>query len=718
MNDPFQQLAPFIQEYIRRERWDELRPVQLAAIPAILDADNHVLLSSGTASGKTEAAFLPIISALIEQPPESVGVLYISPLKALINDQFQRLDGLLEGSDIPVQGWHGDVAQGAKQRFLRKGRGILQITPESLESMLLRRQQDLGRLFHDLRFVVLDEVHALINSDRGRQVLCLLQRLERVQPRPPRRIGLSATIGAPERVGAWLAGGTGREVSLVEANAGRRLVHLGLEHFILATEGTTPGLYDHMAELVTAWPKTLVFVNTRADAEEVVYNLKRRRPEERNAGIHAHHGNVSATLREAAEADMRDETRHSCVAATVTLELGIDIGTLDQVLQLNTTSSVSSLVQRLGRSGRRNNPPRMFLYSTEDEPLPVSDPVRRIPWRMLQAIAIVQLYHEERWVEPPQIPDLPTSLLVQQTLSVLAAGHDMQPRDLAQRVLTLSPFMAVTTEQFRLLLQHLLRLDVLERSEIGELLIGQKGERIVSNWRFLATFETKVEYTVRAGAREIGSIQSLPTVGDVFRLAGRAWEVTELDPERRIIFVKQTRGRALATWTGAGPPLHRRIAQRLRQVLAEDTQYPWLQSNALQRLASARQLARTSRFDCVSLHDIGGASCLLLPWSGTREVDTLRRVLAWAGLEIKLVSWPYALEIRGASSRDLRERLRHLRDNMPDAGKLALHVTDEELPRDKFDRYVPEALLRAAWAADVLDVAGARQILEKTVSEE
>ncbi len=717
MSDPFQLLAPFIQEYIRRERWDELRPIQLAAIPAILETENHVLLSSPTASGKTEAAFLPIISALVERPPESIGALYISPLKALINDQFQRLDGLLEGSDIPVQGWHGDVAQGAKQRFLREGRGILQITPESLEAMLMRRHLDLGRLFHDLRFVVLDEVHAFINSDRGRQVLCQLQRLQHVQQHPPRRIGLSATIGEPEQVGAWLAGSTRKDVSLVEADANRRRVHLGLEHFILTPEGENPGPYDHMAELVAARPKTLVFVNTRADAEEVVYNLKRRRPEEHNAAIHAHHGSVSATLREAAEADMRDETRHACVAATVTLELGIDIGALDQVLQLNTTSSVSSLVQRLGRSGRRNNPPRMFLYSTEDEPLPVADPVRQIPWRMLQAIAIVQLYHEERWVEPPQIPALPTSLLVQQTLSVLAAGHGMQPRDLAQCVLTLSPFMAVTTEQFRLLLQHLLRLDVLERSEIGELLIGQKGERIVSNWRFLATFETKVEYTVRAGAREIGSIQSLPTVGDVFRLAGRAWEVTDLDPERRIVFVKQTRGRTLATWTGAGPPLHRRIAQRLRQVLTEDTQYPWLQPNAVQRLASARQLARTSRFDYVSLHDIGGTSCLLLPWSGTREVDTLLRMLAWAGLEAYVIAWPYALGIKGNSHKALRERVKQLLKNIPDTQTLAESVPANLLPRDKFDRYVPEALLRAAWAADVLDVAGAREIVENLVSE-
>lgn len=715
MSDPFHQLAPFVQEYIWRERWDELRPVQLTAIPAILDTDNHVLLCSGTASGKTEAAFLPIITDLIERPPDSIGALYVSPLKALINDQFQRLDGLLEGSDVPVQGWHGDVSQSAKQRFLREGRGILQITPESLEAMLLRRHLELKRLFHDLRFVVVDEVHAFINSDRGRQVLCQLQRLERVQPRPPRRIGLSATIGEPERVGAWLAGSCDREVSIIDEEKGRRRVQLGMEHFILPEEGDNPTLFDDMAELVSRCPKTLVFVNTRSDVEGVVYNLKRRQAVIGDAAIHAHHGNVAAALREAAEAEMRDETRHSCVAATVTLELGIDIGTLDQVLQLNTTSSVSSLVQRLGRSGRRNNPPRMFLYSTEGAHSPDDHVARLIPWHMLQAIAIVQLYHEERWVEPPMIPSLPTSLLVQQTLSILAAGHGMPARELAHKVLTLSPFAEVAPDQFRELLRHLLRKEMIEQIEDGELLVATKGERIVNDWHFYATFETRVEFSVRAGAREIGSIQSAPPVGEVFRLAGRAWEVLELDEERRIVFVKNARGRTPASWTGEGPPLHRRIAQRVRQVLAENIQYPWLKPGAQQRLASARRLARASNFHRQSLHDTGRGRWLLLPWSGTREVDTLLQILKRSGLKTRGIAHPWSLEIRGADKTDIRAGFARLLDNLPGAEVLAADIPPAELPIGKFDRYVPESLLRKAQAADVMDVAGARQILEQAI---
>lgn len=717
MSDPFSQLAPFVQEYIRRERWDELRPVQLAAIPAILETDDHVLLCSGTASGKTEAAFLPIITELLERPPNSVGVIYISPLKALINDQFQRLDGLLDDSDIPVQGWHGDVPQSTKQRFLRQGRGILQITPESLEAMLLRRHLELGRLFHDLRFVVLDEVHAFINSDRGRQVLCQLQRLELVQRQPPRRIGLSATVGEPERVGAWLAGSTDRKVSVIEEDAGRRRIYLGQEHFVYSEKEGNPDLFDDMAELVGLVPKTLIFVNTRADVEDVVYNLKRRQPVIGDTAVHAHHGSVSAPLREAAETEMRDGTQNSCIAATVTLELGIDIGTLDQVLQLNTTSSVSSLVQRLGRSGRRYNPPRMFLYSTEKESAPNAPAAQLIPWQMLQAIAIVQLFHEERWVEPPQPPSLPTSLLVQQTLSILASSGGLHPRVLASKVLTLTPFAAVSLDQFRDLLRHLLQREIIEQIDRGELLVAPAGERIVNDWHFYATFESRVEFGVRAGTRVIGSVQSPPPKGEVFLLAGRAWEVKEIDERRFIVFVKDARGRTPATWRGEGPPLHDRIAKRVRQVIAEDSQYPWLKSRARTRLASARKLARECHFHCRSLHDIGGGRCLLLPWSGTREINTLLRILAWGGFEVRESIRHYVLEISKGKdnvSRDITDLL----NDLPDSQILAAAIPAAELPLGKFDRYTPESLLREAHAMDVLDVERARLVLEQAIARD
>ena len=234
--NPFYRLAPFIQEYSYQQGWDELRAVQVQASEAILDTPNHVLITSGTASGKTEAAFLPALTELYNKPSTTIGIMYIGPLKALINDQFQRLQGLLEESGIPVQGWHGDIDQGKKHKFLKQAQGVLQITPESLEAMLINRHNELGRLFGDLRYVIIDEVHAFISSDRGRQVMCQLQRLARYQAKPARRIGLSATLGEPALAQTWLAGGTNLPVVLIQDLTKQRGILIGLDHFYIKPE--------------------------------------------------------------------------------------------------------------------------------------------------------------------------------------------------------------------------------------------------------------------------------------------------------------------------------------------------------------------------------------------------------------------------------------------------------------------------------------------------
>ena len=191
----FDRYAPFVQDYIYRNGWESLRAIQVAAADAIFNTDENVLLTASTASGKTEAAFFPIITLFSEDPPSSIGCIYIGPLKALINDQFQRLNDLCEEADIPVWHWHGDVAQSHKERLMKHPSGILQITPESLEALLLHKHAAIPKLFHDLRFVVIDEVHSLLRGDRGGQTLCLIERLSRLAGVKPRRIGLSATIG-------------------------------------------------------------------------------------------------------------------------------------------------------------------------------------------------------------------------------------------------------------------------------------------------------------------------------------------------------------------------------------------------------------------------------------------------------------------------------------------------------------------------------------------
>lgn len=242
----FDRYAPFVQDFIYNHNWENLRSIQVAAADAIFNTDENVLLTASTASGKTEAAFFPILTELWENPPASVGAIYIGPLKALINDQFYRLGDLCEEADIPVWHWHGDVSASHKAKMLKHPSGILQITPESLEALLMHKHAAVPRLFCDLRYVVIDEVHSLLRGDRGGQTLCLIERLGRMAGVNPRRIGLSATIGDPERTGAFLASGTGRGCIIPRFEEPRRVWRLSMEHFyITGPQATERALQDH-----------------------------------------------------------------------------------------------------------------------------------------------------------------------------------------------------------------------------------------------------------------------------------------------------------------------------------------------------------------------------------------------------------------------------------------------------------------------------------------
>jgi len=738
--NPFYRLAPFIQEYIYRAGWDELRPIQVQTTSAIFDTPNHVLITSGTASGKTEAAFLPILTDLYNRPSATIGALYVGPLKALINNQFDRLQALLEDTDIPVQSWHGDVSQSRKQKFLKKAQGVLQITPESLEAMLMRRHAELGRLFGDLRFVVIDEVHAFIDSDRGRQVLCHLQRLARFQATPPRRIGLSATIGEPEIAMNWLAGGTNVPVTHIDDQAGRRELMLGLEHFpelskeqeTLLERARQENNQEQIAELeqleqdhlavfdhiygMTLRQKSLVFANSRGATEEIIGNLRRRAERNKTPDIyHVHHGSISAPLRETAETAMQEPDQPACISATVTLELGIDIGQLDQVLQVNATHSVSSFVQRLGRSGRRGDPARMFFYCREQIPDDKASLGKRIPWNFLQTISIIQLFLEEKWIEPPEVPHLPLSLLYHQTMSTVVANTELSPPQLAARVLTLYPFRHVTQDQYRDLLRHLLEIDHLEQTETGGLIVGLGAEKLVNDYRFYATFEDAEAFQVRDNSREIGTIQGAPPPGERFMLAGHTWEVLEVTQDKRIIFVKRVKGAAPVLWSGSGGMLHDRVLQRIRLILQEDKDYGYLQPRAQQRLTEARQLARRSNLTERSILDLGGDRFMIVPWQGTRIVRTLVMMLEHTGTKVLNDNTPFYFEISKPLStpNDVQHDFKALASAVPAAQEIARDLAKEGLIQNKYDRLVPEPLLREAIAVDVLDVEGAKSTLRK-----
>lgn len=730
-NQSFNRLATFIQEYIYVHNWTELRPVQVEACKVIFDTDAHLLLAAGTASGKTEAAFLPVLTLLHENPSHTVGVLYIGPIKALINDQFERLNDLLKKANIPVWAWHGDVSQSRKNKLIKNPKGVLQITPESLESLLINKNTELIRLFGDLRFIIIDEIHAFMGSERGCQVLCQLARLSRYTQNQPRRIGLSATLGDYSLAEEWLQSGTERPVITPEIKAGQRQVQLSLAHFYLSKKQTF--LTNSNQEIKTDKKlnnspyyqyifnhsksrKCLIFANNRAEIESVIANLRQIAEAQRLPDIyHVHHGSISAALRAEAEAAMRD-TNPAVTAATVTLELGIDIGQLERVIQLESPFSVASFLQRLGRSGRRGAAADMQFVCAEDELSGEESIPEQIPWQLLQTIAIIQLYLEQRWIEPIKPLQYPLSLLYHQTMSILTARGEFSPAALAQEVLTLPPFKIISKQDFRQLLHYLIEIEHIQQTEQGKLIIGLMGEQLVRKFNFYTVFTNNVEYVVRDESTEIGSIIMPPPMGNQFALAGRTWKVLEIDSRKKTVFVERASGIANVSWRGGIGNIHTKILQRMKQAICEDIEYPYLQNSSKQRLKEARKLAQSSGFHESNIIQLEGDICYIFPWMGTVAYRTLERLLNLflrESINIKSISGtsPYFLTIKlGKNSfKQLQDEIVNFCNQELTANDL---VAANEAPKlQKYDEFIPDNLLRKAFANDYLDVAELQQVI-------
>lgn len=751
----FERFAPFIREFIFARGWQSLHPVQEEAARVLLDTDSNLLLPSTTASGKTEAAFFPILSDLLERPAASVGVLYIAPLKSLINDQFGRITELTAEAGIPVYHWHGDVAKSHKDAMLRDPQGVLQITPESLESMLMRRGSDVIRLFGELRYIVVDEIHTLTGADRGSQILCLIARLQRKIGHSPRRVGLSATLGDTEAAAAWLGAGSGRETVVPVLPREKLRWRIGMSHFWITTgtgdqsdpeflgpdvlydramtaegllgakapstalvqEGETPEEDECVSEIDPGYEylydashdkKALIFSNSREETEYVTATMRQIAERRGDPDVFLiHHGNLSAAIREEAELKMKDDETLAVTCATVTMELGIDIGRLERVLQMGAPTSVSSFLQRLGRSGRRGDPPEMVQVFREETPLPNTPLPQLIPWELLRAIAIVQLYAEERFIEPPIFRRCPYSLLFQQTLAVLSSSGALSPHALAEEVLTLPPFKTITKDEYRELLNGMLAQDFLEMTDEKELIVGLKGERLTASFKFFAVFKDSEDYTVRAGSDEIGTITTAPPVGDRFALAGRVWEVEELDLPHKLIYVHRVKGKMEIEWPGDYGEIHTRLLLRMREVLREDKTYPYLSPEAAARLEQARHVARNTGLTERLFVHLGGFTWACFPWLGTRSFRTWRRFLAQFSDEFRISHIEYdgccyitfRME-RGDGDTLEKTMLGRLRRTGLNTADL---VGPNECPTfEKYDGFVPATLLRRAFAEDKL----------------
>ena len=772
--DVFDRYAPFVQDFIYEHGWESLRGVQVAAAEAIFNTDDNVLLTASTASGKTEAAFFPILTEFWENPPSTVGAIYIGPLKALINDQFLRLDDLCAEAGINVWRWHGDVSPSHKNRMLKHPSGILQITPESLEALLLHKHAAIASLFGDLRYVVIDEVHSLLRGDRGGQCLACIERLSRLAGVRPRRIGLSATIGDPEATGRYLSAGTGRGCVIPRVEATGQRWRISMEHYYItglqAPDRLQPSKEEALLTLTDAeasyempdqpaadqaipsrdnlpteadatalskpdpevasdqapvWAdpgvgyifehtrgrKCLVFCNSREEAEDVTTTL-RQYCEARNEPDRflIHHGNLSQAIREGAEDLMRDETVPVTTVTTATLELGIDIGRLERAFQIDAPFTVSSFLQRMGRTGRRGQPPEMWFVMREEEPEPRALLPETIPWKLLQGAALVQLYLEERWVEPPSLDRLPYSLLYHQTMATLASCGELTPAALAERVLTLTPFHRISLDDFRCLLRYLIEKDHVQITESGGLIVGLAGERVTNNFKFYAVFAENIEYTVRSESQELGTIVQPPPVGERIAIAGHVWVVDEIDHKRHLIEATQVKGKVPAYFGEVAGDVNTHVLERMRRVLQEDQIYPYLMENATARLTQARHVAANAHLADEPLICMGGNMWCLLPWLGSYAFLALERFLkircaAQLGLKGLSSSRPYFMQFKMQVDADEFYRIVREQAELP-LDPMELLYPGEVPYFDKYDENVPPELIRKGFALGILDIDG------------
>lgn len=662
----FSRLAAPVQRWIRSKKWEKLRDIQERAIHAIMDSNRDVIIAAATAGGKTEAAFLPLISTVLDKPSTTTGfnLVYLSPLKALINDQFLRLCDLCERAELPVYPWHGDISQSLKKRARKQPSGILLITPESLEALFVLRGIEVQGMFNGVQAVVVDELHAFLDNERGIHVRSLLTRLELSVGHQIRRIGLSATLSEMNLIRKYLRPENPNEVEVLEDTSSDFWLKAQIQAYLdskkneLETEdmdensarnAVVQHLFNHLRG-----KRNLIFAGSRANVELYsdalrVLSEKKRFPLE----FLPHHASLSREHRMDLEERLRNHPATTAVC-TSTLELGIDIGDIECVAQIGAPFSVSSLRQRLGRSGRRDGAPAILrMYHTGKEPDAKSNPLDRLFLGLIQSIAMVELL-KQRWCEPPLPQALHLSTLTHQILAIIAEHGGRHAHHIYETLCKQGPFRLVTPSIFKRILRQLGSSEValIEQTSDGALLLGKKGERIVEHYSFYAVFETPREYRILAEGKSLGTLPltmvMVPDMTIIF--SGRRWRIIEIDEKRKVINVSADRAGKPPIFDGGGGIIHDRVVTEMRKVLMDSEVPVYLDKTASELLKDARDEFQMLGLDTHVIRNTAARGSIIATWVGTIKSATLALVLKTMGYDVHLyhggfleVDWPKSL---------------------------------------------------------------------------
>lgn len=708
---------PTLQRWIYQRGWDRLRDVQERAAELIMAGDRDVILASPTASGKTEAALLPICSVLARQHELGAGAgvaaLHVSPLKALINDQYDRIVELAGPLDLPVHRWHGDAPAAGKARVLRAPAGLLLITPESLEALLVRHGDRARRVFGGLRYVVIDELHSFLGTERGAQLRSLLHRVEVAARRRVPRIALSATLGDFGAAADFLRPGDGARVAVVASTEPGGEIRLQVRGYLAPSAPPPPdrepaeraAIADHLFRTLRA-TDNLVFANSRAAVEVYADMLAQRAARAGvTAAFLAHHGSLSKEVREHVEERLKDPATPVTAVCTSTLELGLDVGSVDSVAQVGAPPTVAGLRQRLGRSGRRPGRPAILrVYVAEPElsaGISLTDALRA---ELFQAVAMVELL-TAAWYEPPDTAGLHLSTLIQQILSVIAQCGGATAGQLFDVLCAGGPFRRVDRAVFAGVLRDIGRHALIEQQADGLLLPGAAGERLLAHYSFYASFRTSQDYRLVADGYTLGSLPVdrpiLPGASLIF--SGARWRVLSVDTAQRVIELTAAEAGRPPVFPGTGGEIADEVRRAMRRLYRSREVPRYLDATAQTLFAEGRAAFHAYGH---AAHRIfaWGTETVLFPWRGDRIMNTLVVLLGRQGLEVGQDG--LAITVGNCSPAQLLDLIRELAAGPPPE-PVTLAASVRAKIHDKYDRYLSEELLNLGYAARALDVPGA-----------
>ncbi|OHB49045.1 MAG: hypothetical protein A2Y10_04880 [Planctomycetes bacterium GWF2_41_51] len=717
-------------------KWTQLYQFQVDSINAWFDTESDIILMANTAAGKTEAAFLPIISSLAENNGfGSIRVIYVGPLKALINDQFQRLEELCNRTEIPVHRWHGDVDSSKKAKIIKYPSGILLITPESLESLLMKVGQDSRRIFSNLQAIVIDELHVFLDSERGRQLASLINRIDayRQDLIRARKIGLSATIGDVDIAQKWLAGNHENTPSLIKSSQSND-VELLIKTFIDDSPASSDGDGDEIINnnlisianhvLTHLNGKTnLVFCNSKTQIEELADNLAQISKQKKLPNqFLVHHGSLSKAFRESVEYELKSDRPCTAICSS-TLELGIDIGEVDAVGQIAPPHSVSALKQRMGRSGRREGKPsKLYLY------VPVKKcnektilPERLYP-NLVQGLSLILLMLGQegigKWIEPPLLFEKDYSTLIQQILSIIVEKGGIQASNLYKLVSLKHVFGNILPDEFSTILKSLGEYELIEQVEDGDLILGLEGERIVSHYDFFAAFETPKNYEVVSSSGAIGQVEGREGFyqpDSYILLGGKRWKIVDVDERQMKILVEKAKGKKLVQWHGGGGNIHENIRRTMYYILQKKIIPPWLEANS--KIVLDWAIQEFHRNNLANNYIVNEGNLLhLFTWTSTRANHTLYLVFRSAGLaasEVTDQGIAITIQKSNFSAIDAKLILKDFMNRHMNPEDLCSSVFSEDIPAvGKHGSYLSSGLKAKAYAAKYIDMDEALKIVK------